>query len=141
VFFAGIALVSYFFDSYNWYLLVGLGGVCVIIFIGSLKEKWRRKKEGYWVYKKGGADDGVLFYNERGQILRLYFSRGRDISYVPSDAKWKEIMPSWAKERKVQIISRVKQLIGKRIIGKNWTYEDTDNLNHVVLEQTQVSEK
>ena len=134
------ALASYLFTSTSWPLLIGIGGVCVAVCMATLKEKWRRKKQGYWVFKKGGAEDGVLFYNERGQILQLYFNRRQDTIYVPSDLKWKTVMPNWAKERKSEIISRVKQLVGKRIIGNSWTYEETDNPERIVPREGEGSE-
>jgi len=122
----------YSFNSGNWTLFAVLVGICIAVFLATHKEKRRRKKEGYYVSKRGGAEDGILFYNEGEQSLRLYFNRRQDTIYVPSDMKWKEIMPSWAKDRKIQIVSRIRGLIGKRILGKSWTYKETDDPDHVV---------
>ena len=92
----------------------------------------RRNREGYYVYKRGGADDGTLIYNEEGKILQFYFNRTNDTIYVPSDFKWKEMMPKWAKERKDEIVSRIEKQIGKRLIGKSWTYEGTEKREHLI---------
>jgi len=51
--------------------------------------------------------------NEGGRVLELYFDRIKNTIYVPSDAKWNEIMPSWATDRKAEIMSRIKQHVGK----------------------------
>ena len=67
--------------------------------------------------------------NEGGRVLELYFDRTKNTIYVPSDAKWNEIMPSWATDRKAEIVSRIKQHVGKRWIGKSWRYEESDTKN------------
>ena len=113
--------------------LLAVLGVIAFVTAGSLmKEKWRRKKEGYYAYTSGGAEDGVLIYNESGKILQLYFNRPKDTIYVPTDAKWREIMPDWARERKDEIVSRIKKRVGKRLIGKGWSYEESDREDHFV---------
>ena len=89
-------------------------------------EKWKRKKEGYYVFTRGGAEDGSVTYNEAGRTLELYFDRVKNTIYVPSEAKWKEIMPTWAKDRKEEIMGGIKKHVGKRWIGKSWMYEETD---------------
>jgi hypothetical protein len=99
-------------------------GLAILTFI--VRERVRRKKEGYYVQTHGGAEGGYVLYNEDGKTLRLYFSRPKDTIYVPSDTKWKEIMPSWAKERKVEIMGRIRKHVGKRLIGQGWTYEESD---------------
>ena len=113
-------------------LLALLAVVTLAILGGIIKEKWRRKREGYYAYTSGGAEEGVLIYNEAGKILQLYFSRPRDTIYVPTDAKWKEIMPDWARERKDEIVRRIKTRVGKRLIGKGWTYEESDRDEHLL---------
>lgn len=107
---------------FAWGLLI----VALIIFTFIMKERIRRKKEGYYVQTRGGAKDGYVLYNEGGKTLRLYFSRPKDTIYVPSDGKWKEIMPGWARERKLEIMGRIRKHVGKRLIGQGWTYEESD---------------
>jgi hypothetical protein len=133
VFLAVIGLVLYVSKPDNRFILFGLGFIAVAIFIATVKERWRRKNEGYYVFKRGGAENGVVIYDEGGQTLQLYFDRRRDTIYVPSDATWTEIMPSWAKERKHEVVTRIKRRVGKRLIGKSWTYEETDKPEFVAL--------
>lgn len=93
----------------------------VLIILGAIiKEQWRRRREGYFVYLRGGAEAGSVTYNEGGKLLDLYFDRLKRIVYVPSDAKWKSVMPDWAKARKVEIMKRIKKHI------KGWRYEESD---------------
>ena len=130
--FAISGIISYFWKRDNRLLLSAIAILVGTIVIALLRETMRRKREGYYVYKRGGADDGTLVYNEQGKILQLYFDRTNDTIYVPSDFKWKEMMPEWAKERKDEILSRIQKQIGKRLIGKSWTYEGTDRREHLI---------
>lgn len=138
--FALIAITSYLYKSTNLILMAGLGALTLGVVIATVKEKLRRKKEGFYIYRRGGAESGVLFYDERGRILQLYFSRIKDTVYIPSDLKWKEIMPSWARERKDEIVSRIKKRIGKRLVGKSWTYAQSDLEEHVICQKEEQEE-
>jgi hypothetical protein len=106
----------------------------LIILTFVIRERVRRKREGYYVQTHGGAEDGYVLYNEDGKTLRLYFSRSKDTIYVPSDVKWKEIMPNWARERKLQIMGRIKKHVGKRLIGRAWTYEESDKKERLMTQ-------
>lgn len=130
---AGTAVVVYLLRSSVgiWTLTLGFT-VCGLIFYAKFREKRRRSREGYHVYRRGGAEDGIVFYDEEGRILQFYFDRQADTIYIPSDTKWEEIMPAWAHDHKQQIVSRLKQHFGKRLIGKGWTYEETDNPRQIV---------
>jgi hypothetical protein len=108
--------------------------LALIIFTVIIKERVRRKKEGYHVQTQGGAEGGYVLYNEDDKTLRLYFSRPKDTIYVPSDVKWKEIMPSWASERKVEIMARIRKHVGKRLIGKGWIYEESDKKETLAIQ-------
>jgi hypothetical protein len=110
----------------------GLVIVGLIVTTPIIRERIRRKKEGYYVSTYGGAEYGYVLYNEGGKTIRLYFSRIKDTVYVPSDAKWREIMPVWARDRKDEIMSRIRKHVGKRLIGKGWTYEESDKLETLV---------
>src|SRR5689334_938124 len=108
-------------------LLFG-GLVFFLIFVAALVggERLRRWIEGYYVYMKGGAEDGSLIYNENGRTVQLYFSRIERVVYVPSDAKWQEVMPSWAKARKDFITSRV-----RKQTGRHWSFKESDKPQYV----------
>jgi cbb3-type cytochrome oxidase subunit 3 len=129
---AMIGVIFYLLKPQNRSILLGIGVVVIGVVFFLFKERLRRKKEGYYVYKRGGAEDGVLVYDEGGKTLNLYFSRRKDTIYVPSDTKWKELMPGWAKEKKALIMHRIKLRIGNRMIGKNWTYEESDNQDYLI---------
>jgi hypothetical protein len=105
-----------------WSLVI----ITLVIMIFVIRERLRRKREGYYVHTYGGAEDGYVSYDEDGKTLRLYFSRSKDTIYVPSDVKWKEIMPDWARDRKLEIMGRIRKHVGKRLIGRGWTYEESD---------------
>jgi hypothetical protein len=104
----------------------GLPILALIAVYCIIKEWVRRTREGYYVKTYGGADDGYVLYYEGDNLLKLFFSRRTDTIFFPSDVKWKEIMPGWAKERKVEIMGRIRKRVGKRLIGKDWTYEESD---------------
>ena len=112
----------------------GFGILALIITTLVIRERVRRTREGYYVQTHGGAEDGYVLYNEDGKTLRLYFSRPKDTIYVPSDLKWKEIMPSWARERKVEIMGRIRKHVGKRLIGQGWTYEESDKAETLIAQ-------
>jgi hypothetical protein len=85
-----------------------------------LREWLRRKREGFYVNTKGNADGGDVIYNEDGKSLTFYFDRGARTIHIPSNRKWEEAMPEWAKGRKVEILERV-----RKRMGNNWTFEDS----------------
>jgi hypothetical protein len=98
-----------------WFLLVVLAVV-----VAALTRKWiRSKREGFSVKTKGNADGGDVIYDEDGKLLTFYFDRSSRRIYVPSDGKWEEEMPAWAKGRKREIVDR----INKRM-GRDWAFEN-----------------
>jgi hypothetical protein len=132
---AAVSLVAYLSKPENRFLLVGLGILALIVVVAVVREKSVRKKEGYYVYKRGGGKGGVLVYNEGQKSLKLYFNRLEDTIYIPSKDKWKEIMPGWARERRDEIVTRVKKRVGKRLIGKSWIYKETDKSQQLIMPQ------
>jgi hypothetical protein len=111
----------------NQLLLLSVGLIFLIIVIAITRNRLRRGKEGFHVYKRGGGEDGVLIYEEGEKSLQVYFNRLEDIIYIPSAVMWKEIMPDWARERRDEILVRIKERVGKRLIGKNWEFEETES--------------
>jgi len=129
----GIGVAIYLSRSSIGLFALGTGGILgAFILYGNLRERIRRKRDGYYVYKRGGAEDGILFYSEQGKELQFYFDRRTDTIYIPSDNKWKQTMPVWAQDYKQQIVDRIKQCVGKRLIGEPWKYEETSNPNRIV---------
>ena len=73
-----------------------------------------------------GPDGGIVVYIEGEKRLVLLYSREKDVVFVPADSKWKQVMPEWARDRKNEIVARVKQRHGKRVMGNPIGYEETD---------------
>jgi hypothetical protein len=130
--FAVGSAVLYFWRGESRFFISAMGILAATIAITALRERLRRKRERYYVYRRGGGEDGLLVYNEEGRIVQLYFSRTNDTIYVPTDSQWKEMMPDWARHRKDEIISRIQKQVGKRLIGKSWSYEKADRKEHLV---------
>lgn len=130
---AAVAVLRFFINSpfalWKWAIIaiIGLASMYVLIWT-----PWQRKRQGFAVYKRGGTEGGVLFYTENGRNLQFYFDRRLDTIYIPSEKMWREVMPTWAHDRKQEIVDRVKICVGRRIIGKSWTYEESDNPSHIV---------
>jgi hypothetical protein len=78
----------------------------------------------------GGAEEGDLVYTQGDGTLRFYFKRRPHTIYVPSNEKWREIMPEWAKENRDLIIKRIKENV-----GKHWTFEDTEKQEHIMVQK------
>ena len=100
--------------------IIGLVAVAVIILV--VKERMRRKLEGFSVRTKGNADGGDIIYEEDGKLLTFYFDRPRRTIYIPSDVSWTEKMPDWANARKGEIVLRM-----RKRMGRNWTFADKED--------------
>jgi hypothetical protein len=105
----------------------GVVGVVFIILAILIGERVRRLIEGYYTYMSGGAEDGDLVYKEGDNTLRLYFKRRPHTIYVPSDMKWIEVMPDWAKANKNLIMTRIRGQV-----GRHWMFEDTEKREHIL---------
>jgi hypothetical protein len=109
--------------SLGWVLVVP----AIVVLMASFGwEKYRRQKEGYFVETRGGGEDGSVTYDEAGRTLQLYFTRSQHLIYVPTDTKWRDIMPSWARDRKNEIMTRIRLQVGQGWFGRSWSYEETD---------------
>jgi hypothetical protein len=90
-----------------------LSGSTVFAFV-FIKERWRCKIEGYYViWQVTSSEDGSVKYVEGGETIELYLYLYNNndydpIIYIPSSGKWQEIMPDWAKARREEIMSRVR---------------------------------
>ena len=100
-----------------WVLLA----VLAIVVVALLRQWIRGKSEGFSVRTRGNADGGDVIYDEDGKLLTFYFDRGARRIYIPSDAKWEQEVPPWARARKREIVDR----ISKRM-GRNWTFENKE---------------
>jgi len=114
----------------TWSERVILGGGSVVIFIIIVTvffERIRRLIEGYYTYMSGGVEDGDLIYKEGSRTLRFYFKRRSHTIYIPTDKKWLEVMPEWAKQKRAPVVERVKSQI-----GKHWSVEDTEEPERIL---------
>jgi hypothetical protein len=110
-------------------IFLGLALFFLTILVALIGERVRRVIEGYHTYMSGGAEDGDLVYKERDKMLRLYFKRRTHTIYVPSDTKWTEVMPDWAKEQKRSIMQRIRGQV-----GRHWMFEDTEKREHILTQ-------
>ena len=108
---------------------LALGWIVLTILVVLVGERIRRVIEGYYTYMSGGAEDGDLVYRERAKTLRLYFKRPTHTIYVPSDIKWIEVMPDWAKEQKSSIMKRIRGQV-----GRHWRFEDTEKREYILTQ-------
>lgn len=132
---AVVGLNTYLSELENQLLLSGIGFILLIIVIAIGRSRLRRRREGFHVYKRGGSEDGVLIYKEGEKSLQIYFNRLEDIIYIPSVGIWKETMPDWARERRDEILVRIKKRVGKRLIGKSWKFEETDSPQKLIAQK------
>jgi len=114
-----IILIVYLLRPENRFVLGGTAVLVIMLVIPFIREGLRRKREGFYVNTKGNADGGSFIYYENEKSLTFYFDRISHIVYVPSNRKWEEKMPEWARGRKIEIVER----IAKRM-GKHWKFKD-----------------
>lgn len=105
---------------------VVLVGVICIILVLFIKEQIRRAIQGYYVYMRGGVQDGDARYNESGKEIRFYFTRKDRTIYIPTSTKWNEIMPEWAKPKRDEIVARL-----RKRISKTWKFKEADQQEHL----------
>ena len=116
---ATIILIAYLLRPENRFVLGSALLLAIIVLVLFIRERLRRKREGFYITTKGNADGGDVIYHEGDKSLTFYFDRTGRTVYVPSNRKWEGEMPDWAKRRKMEIIERV----AKRM-GKGWKCQD-----------------
>ena len=131
------AAAKFLFNAFDGWGLVLISGIVIVGFYMRMQTRTRGKRDGYHVFRRGGAEGGIIYYNENGRTLQFYFDRLADTIYFPSEAKWREVMPYWAHDHRQQIVDRVKKRFGKRLLGKSSIYEETDNPSHLVPKELQ----
>ena len=111
--------------------VLGGGAVIVFIVIVSLGGEYiRRFLEGYYTYMSGNAEEGELDYKDGKNTIRLYFRRRPRVIYVPTNVKWVELMPDWAKEEKKFIMDRIKAQV-----GKHWNFQETEDEEQILAQK------
>ena len=114
-----LVLLFYLFRGENRNYLIILVALGIGVLIPILKELMRRRKEGFFVKTSGNADGSDLIYQEGGEKLIFYFDRPSRTIYIPSDRKWNESVPLWAKQRRGEISIRI-----QKRMGNEWRFED-----------------
>jgi hypothetical protein len=114
-----ISVTAYLIRQENKFAagIVALAGL--ILAAPFIREWIRRKKEGFYVKTTGSAEGGDVIYDEGGKSLTFYFDRGERRIYVPSDHNWNARMPEWARGRKIEILGRISQRM-----GRDWGFEE-----------------
>jgi len=103
----------------NKLFLVGVLVAAMMIFIPIVKERLRRRREGFHVTTRGNAEGGDVTYSEERKSITFYFDRTARTVYVPSSKKWEQEMPEWARIRRTQIMERIQARL-----GQNWKFVD-----------------
>lgn len=97
--------------------------VCLLVVAGILLEVSKRRGEAHYRAKGYRVDHegrDNIFYEERvGDKSRRLTIEGEMLVpghavYVPDDKEWRERMPEWARDRKAEIIARIKEELGTR---------------------------
>jgi hypothetical protein len=102
--------------------VAALSLVSFVVLLCFVKERLRRIIQGYYVYMRGGVEGGEVRYNESGKEIKLCFARKKRTIYFPTNTKWKEIMPDWAKGKREDIIARV-----RKRVSRTWKFEEVDD--------------
>ncbi len=86
--------------------------------LSQLWRIYRLKSRGYYVTREGRdaieyqeLNDGTV---RRLTIASEMFVKGPHVVYVPTEAEWKEWMPSWAQGRREEIVENVKRALGNK---------------------------
>ncbi len=100
-------------------ILLGLVALAAVwLYLGGVRYERRFRQKGY---RSGHRGRDEVFYQElfAGATRELVIPGemtvgGPHLVYVPSDREWYEQMPEWARARKVEILSRMKEELGAR---------------------------
>ena len=114
-------LTIYLLRPENKFVLTGVLLAVMMSLIPVIKERFRRRREGFYVTITGNADGGDVIYFEEGKKLTFYFDRRTRTIFVPPTMKWEKEMPDWAKGRRPQIMERIATRL-----GQHWRFVDKE---------------
>ena len=111
--------ISFVCASLYWLLQHPLALIAGLLLAGWLlwdwwREKKRREREGWWI--EFGSDQGqrsYVTYYEGENTLEIDMHKGK--LAVPSPIYWDSRMPRWARGRRDEIISRIRQRYPRRV--------------------------
>ena len=118
-FFFLLVFLSLFLFGHYPLIFIGIGTLLVSWLIGcAIKTAHNFRKKGY---RAGHQGRDNIFYMERvGDNTRELVIYGEMLIdaphaiYVPGDVRWKREMPEWAKDRKSEILNRIKEELGTK---------------------------
>jgi hypothetical protein len=113
-----LGLSFWFFRSFQVVATVVYGSVVLYFIFSRVLSSWRLRKHGFRV-RWCGRDS--FYYEEvvAGQIRRLLLDgylmgRGPRSVYFPPPDEWRQKMPDWARDRRDEILARVRQELGTK---------------------------
>jgi hypothetical protein len=118
--------ISYlFFRSFPIIAAILFGSVILYISLRQVRSSWHLRKHGYRV-RWYGRDSFYYEELEAGQIRRLMLdgylmTRGPRHVYFPDPKDWQQKMPDWARDRRDEILARVRDELG----AKHFRYYDS----------------
>ena len=115
-------------------------GFLVFISVTERRAKKAMLKAGYYVHwQTEGPESGTLFYEEGDNCIKydLYFYHGEKFApvvYVPSNGQWNQKMPEWVKDRKNEVVTRIRKHF-------QWPCEDTTDLSRCWWREIEMPEQ
>lgn len=106
-------------------IVATIGSILVSVYFA--RERIRLRKAEYLVGFAGRPDDEGIVYHESKQAVIFCYSRKTKTMFIPTDRIWQTKMPYWSRDRKSEIVARVKLHFGKRLFGKPITFVETDS--------------
>jgi hypothetical protein len=95
-----------------------------IFFIYSqVRRSYWLRQNGYWAVREGR--DNVRYEEKVERSVKSLIIPGEmmavgpHVLYVPTDEEWRKAMPEWATDRRDEIVSRVRNVLG----SKNYEFD------------------
>jgi len=114
--FAGLAY--WFFRGFPIVATILYGCVVLYFVLRSVRSSWHLRRHGYRV-RWYGRDSFYYEELEAGQVRRLMLDgylmgRGPRSVYFPGPQDWQQKMPDWARDRRDEILDRVREELGTK---------------------------
>jgi hypothetical protein len=121
-----VGLSYWFFRSYPIIAAILYGSIVLYVVLSRVRSSWLLRKHGYRV-RWFGRDSFYYEELQTGQIRRLMLdgylmARGPRSVYFPSPEDWRRKMPDWARDRRDEILARVRGELGT----KHFRYYDAE---------------
>jgi hypothetical protein len=114
--FAGLSYL--FFRNFPIVASISYGGVILYVISSRVRSSWHLRKHGYRV-RWFGRDSIYYEELEAGDVRRLMIygelmARGPRHVYFPDPDDWQHRMPDWAKDRRGEILNRIRDEFGTK---------------------------